>query len=170
MKSAETERIFRGKSELTNRLTHEFFFAKRQVLDVLEGILSSPKGIVLETALLGSAMRHKTLSNNIANANTPGFKRSDVLFENALQEALESASGQRIGLQATHAGHLAGQRGGLLPGAQQMGTHSMRNDGNNVDIDVEMAELAKNNLYYNAVAQDLGRHFTLLRSVINGGK
>jgi len=116
-------------------------------------------------------MRHKALSDNIANVNTPGFKRSDVQFSDALQEAIDSGKGQRMTLATTRAGHLsAGRNGSFGFSVQQMGNTTIRNDGNNVDIDIEMAEMAKNNLYYNAVAQDLGRYFTQLKSVINGGK
>ena len=44
----------------------------------------------------------------------------------------------------------------------------MRYDNNNVDIDVEMASLAKNSLYFNALARQVGAGFSQMRSVING--
>ena len=60
---------------------------------------------------------------------------------------------------------------GAVPKAQvqvQKDT-SIRLDGNNVDIDAEMAGMAKNSIYYQAVAQDIGRYFTSLKNAIKGG-
>ena len=47
---------------------------------------------------------------------------------------------------------------------------TMRTDGNNVDIDREMAEVAKNSIFYQANAQQLGRYYSTLKSVITGGR
>ena len=46
---------------------------------------------------------------------------------------------------------------------------SMRTDGNNVDIDAEMAAMTKNNIFYNAVAQSIGAYYTNIKSAIKGG-
>jgi len=135
---------------------------------VVKSILSSPQESVLEQALGAAALRHKVIANNIANVNTPGFKKSDVVFEDKLAEAM---SGKKATLARTHAKHLPGRQGGSFdPAIITDKTTSLRTDGNNVDIDAEMANVAKNTIYYDAVAQQLGRYFTNLKSAISGGR
>jgi flagellar basal-body rod protein FlgB len=134
---------------------------------VVNSILSSPQEIIMENALSGAALRHKVISNNIANVNTPGFKRTAVSFEDRLTEALQQESST---LARTNSRHLPGRKtGGFSPLLSVDSNTTMRTDGNNVDIDAEMANLAKNNIYYDAVAQQLSRYFTNLKSVISGG-
>ena len=53
---------------------------------------------------------------------------------------------------------------------EQESTTNMRLDGNNVDIDIEMAEVAKNQLYYNALANQMSSHIGKLKSVITSGQ
>lgn len=114
-----------------------------------------------------ASLRHKVLTNNIANVNTPGFKRSEVVFEDRLAEAM---AGKKLALARTNAKHLPGGRGGSsAPAVVTDATTSLRTDGNNVDIDAEMANVAKNTIYYDAVAQMLGRYYTNLKSAIKGG-
>jgi len=135
---------------------------------LVRSILSSPTENVLEKALAASALRHKVISNNIANVNTPEFKRSDVLFEDRLAEALNPS---KVEPARTHARHLAGRSGGgFSPEIVTESNTSIRIDGNNVDIDAEMANLAKNNIYYDAVAKQLARYFSNLRSAISEGR
>ncbi|NLZ51592.1 MAG: flagellar basal body rod protein FlgB, partial [Thermoanaerobacteraceae bacterium] len=52
---------------------------------------------------------------------------------------------------------------------REIKTITTRNDGNNVDVDEEMVKLAQNTLYYQALSQQVGAHFALLKTVINGG-
>lgn len=135
---------------------------------MVKSILSSPQEVVLERALAAAALRHKVISNNIANVNTPGFKRSDVVFEDKLTAAM---SAPPSALARTHAKHMAGRPGaGAGPSVVTDTATSLRTDGNNVDIDAEMAGIAKNTIYYDAVAQQLGRHFSNLKSVISEGR
>lgn len=136
---------------------------------MLKALLSSPKVSVLEQSLAAASLRHKVISNNIANVNTPGFKKSEVAFESLLQSALD---GTQLRMTSTNEKHFQIARSPLqvTPTMNTITDTSMRTDGNNVDVDIEMAELAKNNIYYNAVAQQLGQHFSGLKTVINGGR
>ena len=134
---------------------------------MVNSILSSPTESVLENALSASALRHKVISNNIANVNTPGFKRSDVAFEDKLAEALGQSSAM---MTRTNPRHLTGSQDDFTPSIVTDTSTSIRSDGNNVDVDVEMANLAKNNIFYDAVASILGRYFTNLSSAIKEGK
>ncbi|HWQ62626.1 MAG TPA: flagellar basal body rod protein FlgB, partial [Negativicutes bacterium] len=113
---------------------------------MVKSILSSPQETVLEQALGAAALRHKVIANNIANVNTPGFKKSDVVFEDKLAAAM---TGKPLPMARTHAGHLPGRQGdAFTPAVVTDTTTSLRTDGNNVDIDAEMANVAKNTLYY----------------------
>jgi flagellar basal-body rod protein FlgB len=134
---------------------------------VVKSILSSPPEMVLETALSAASMRHKVLSNNIANVNTPGFKRSDVLFEDKLAAALEQSSAQ---LTQTNEMHMPGSQMEFMPAIVTENNTSVRSDGNNVDIDSEMANVAENDLYYQSVATVLTKYFSMLSSAIKEGK
>ncbi|MGI6435377.1 MAG: flagellar basal body rod protein FlgB [Syntrophomonadaceae bacterium] len=126
-------------------------------------------------SLLNRAMditwRAKEVSaDNIANVDTPGFKRSEVLFQKNLQQAL-SLRGPK-GLAATHARHMQGRasrmKGGNSIIIDRITDSSYRNDGNNVDIDMEMAGLTKANLFYDALSQSMSNEIRLLRLAITG--
>jgi len=136
---------------------------------MFDTIVSSPCQKVMEKALGAAALRNQVISNNIANVNTPGFKHNDVQFEGVLAQALDNRS--KLSLSATNNRHIAGTAGTeIAPTITTSAETSMRVDGNNVDIDTEMANIAKNTIYYNAVAHQLGRYFTNLKSVIREGK
>jgi len=137
---------------------------------VLNSILSSPRAMVLEQALAASSLRQKVISNNIANVNTPGYKKSEVSFEDMLQSAM---SNDKLQMTQTNPKHLPlGQRGMSVPTPQVhiITNTSTRTDGSNVDIDIEMANLAKNSIYYDAVAQQLGSYFSGIKSAIREGR
>lgn len=90
----------------------------------------------LERAISGAALRQEVLANNLANAETPGFKRSDVDFHSTLAQAMKTDDAHAI--EATS-----------FSPQQEMST--LRADGNGVDIDVESANMAKNGLEYEAL-------------------
>jgi flagellar basal-body rod protein FlgB len=129
--------------------------------------------LALRKALDGAALRHQAIAENVANADTPGYKRTDVDFATTLKAALGEAPGGGITLARTRPGHLAGQRGGLgevRPALFRTSDTTARADGNNVDPDREMASLAENTLLYGALTQVLGRRLAMLRSAVNEGR
>ena len=108
----------------------------------------------LEVALKGTEARQSVLANNLANVNTPNFKRSDVSFQGALASALGSANGNTSVVDATSFT------------TSTDSASSMRADGNNVDVDVESANLAKNQLLYDSVmAIDTKRLHTMDQAI-----
>jgi len=135
---------------------------------VIQSITGSAQAYVLEKALSASSLRQKTISNNIANVNTPKFKRSEVLFEDILQQKMSGS--QQLDLAKTNEKHISTQSQALAPTMRMVADNSFRTDGNNVDIDIEMANMAKNSIYYDALAQQLSRYFTTLKSVIKEGR
>ncbi|HOB08028.1 MAG: flagellar basal body rod protein FlgB [Limnochordia bacterium] len=112
-----------------------------------------------------ASLRHKILSNNLANVNTPGFRRSDVDFSDLFEQ---SAS---MPIRTTHPQHVASSRrqGSGIRIVQDKAT-SIRNDGNNVDADREMILLLENQLHYQAMADVITRNLGVLRLVIGEGR
>jgi len=124
----------------------------------------------LETAVQSAEMRQRVISNNVANVDTPYFKRSEVLFEDLLSEAV-GGSGQTISGIRTNARHIPiGQSTASIPAPQVVSdeSSSMNNNGNNVDIDREMSLLAKNQLVYNLYIQQVNHDIKMMRTAIEG--
>lgn len=136
---------------------------------MLNSILNSTQVSILEKALSAASLRHKVISNNIANVNTPKFKKSEVSFEDQLAAAMDAKTAP---IARTHERHLPTKSAGINvePTVNTINTTSFRSDGGNVDIDSEMAGLAKNSIYYDAVAQQISKYFANIKSAINGGK
>ena len=102
--------------------------------------------------MLGSSARQSALANNIANANTPGYKRVDVDFHSVMEQALSDDS--------------VPAEGSLDFAAEPDGTGATRADGGNVDPDIEMASLAENSLEYQALAAVQKTRMRILDTVI----
>lgn len=137
---------------------------------MLEQLFTGGNFGLLEKSLAAASVRQRVSANNIANANTPGFKKSDVIFEDLLRQALADGSGLR---QArTHEYHFSKTAltiDQLQPRIVTSNATAVRNDGNNVDIEAEMAGIAQNNLYYNALAQQLSGRFNSLKTAMGQG-
>lgn len=120
---------------------------------------------LLKKGLDASSMRSKAISNNIANINTKGYKKYLVSFEENLQQSID-----HINLKTTESKHI---NDGAEPGEvklEQDLSSSMREDGNNVDIDNEMANQAANNLMYNALITQVNSKIALQRYIVNEGR
>lgn len=124
--------------------------------------LFNPTVTRLEAGLDAGSLRHRVISNNLANVNTPGFKSSDVKFA----DALGRASLQMRRMRAAHLGIAGGTESGAQVALNT--TNSVRHDGNNVDVEREMTNLAETELRYAALTQFAGRYFASLKAVING--
>lgn len=123
-----------------------------------------------EKALDGTWLRHEAISNNLANVNTPGYKREDVDFEQVLSDFL---SNNKIKMYHTNEKHFP--VGGetletLEPTIERESQISYRKDGNSVNIDTEMSELAKNQLRYNAITTQLNGQISRIKMAIQDGR
>ena len=135
---------------------------------MLEKLFGGTVG-VLQASLTGLGQRQRVLAENIANADTPHYKRFDLSYETQLQAAVDA--GAQAPLATTHPGHLSlGPRGlgEFRPELRRVEDSTLRNDGNNVDIDVEMTRLAQTSLTYSAVADLMKRKMGGLKDVIRG--
>lgn len=131
----------------------------------MSGWLNGPVLNVLQKELNASNLRQQVLSNNLANIDTPNFKRSDVDFQAVLNDALGQKSGD-LSLKLTSLRHIPGVAEGDGSGIVTDRTTSLRNDGNNVDVDREMSNVAENGLYYNSLTHTISSQLGLLRMVI----
>lgn len=121
-----------------------------------------------KNALDAYSLRQETISHNIANVNTEHFKAKTVNFETELKQAL---SQQSSGLKTTNKRHIGtnGQATGVTATIDQPRSETMMNlDGNNVDIDLEMANMAANQIQYNAMVQQIGNTLNNYHYVIKG--
>ncbi len=117
---------------------------------------------VLDKAADASWLRNEAISNNIANATTPGYKRQDVEFEAVLRKALGS---NRYESMDSKVGGITTDRLDARPYTDSEG-FSYRLDGNNVDIENENVMLAENQLKYQGLLASINHEFTSLQSVM----
>ena len=124
----------------------------------------------LKGAIAAAELRQQVVADNIANVDTPGFKRSEVLFEELLARQLGGSAAPTVAAKRTHPRHIAFGQGGSIVTPQFVtdSTTVMNNNVNNVDIDREMALLAKNQLRYNALVQQLNHEFSMIRTAVEG--
>jgi flagellar basal-body rod protein FlgB len=119
---------------------------------------------LLERSLQAASLRQAVIANNIANVDTPKFKRSDVRFEDLLQQELNGSvaqiSGRRTDPRHMYIGHSGKE---VTPEVVTDHTTAMNNNLNNVDIDAEMALLAKNQLRYNTLIQQVNHEIRLAK-------
>ncbi|MDP4143298.1 MAG: flagellar basal body rod protein FlgB [Bacillota bacterium] len=119
---------------------------------------------LLKKGLDASTQRSKVISNNIANVNTSNFKRSYVTFEDSLQNSIDN-----LAMEKTDTKHMDdGTSYGQIQ-VKQDTTSSMNSDGNNVNIDAEMANEAQNTLMYDALESQVNSRLSMERYVITGG-
>lgn len=123
---------------------------------------------ILQSALDASSLRQQVISNNIANADTPGFKAQQVAFEDLLKQHLSNQS-NFVG-NRTDPRHIVIGDPTLTPAPQIVENTDtvMQNNGNNVDIDQEMTNLSKNGLWYYTLTQQLDSQFQQLSIAITG--
>lgn len=117
---------------------------------------------VLNCAADAAWQRNEAISNNIANVDTPGYKRQDVAFESVLQQALGNNRYQSMDDKVANV-NLSRLRGRAYV---DYANYSYRLDGNNVDIENENVMLAENQLKYQGLISSINQEFTNLQTVM----
>lgn len=120
----------------------------------------------LTMGLDAAALRQRVIAHNLANLNTPGFKRSYVSFE----ENLKSAGAPALAPALTNQKHINPADEGVSPVVKRDSRPIQRTDGNNVDMEREMLEMVTNQLRYNALIQQAASRLGNWRMVINEGR
>lgn len=120
----------------------------------------------LEQSLNYASAKNRAISSNVANVDTPNYKSKNIVFKDVLNQSMSSS----IQAKRTDIRHLP------FTSSKDSGFHVVTNhntsynhNGNNVDIDKEMAELAKNQIYYNGLIDRINGKFGSLQTVIRGG-
>ncbi|MBQ4483005.1 MAG: flagellar basal body rod protein FlgB [Lachnospiraceae bacterium] len=116
---------------------------------------------VITKAADASALRNKTIANNIANIDTPHYKRQDVSFAANLQQALKNSRFEKLDQK------VASLNTNRLRGVvfTDNDAFSYRLDGNNVDVDTENVYMAENQLMYQGLTKSLSSEFQHFQTV-----
>lgn len=116
---------------------------------------------VLDRAADASWARNEILNNNIANATTPGYKRKDVKFESYLEQELRGSGSidQRINnIKLSNLNYTT---------YTDLSNYRYRLDESNVDMSVEQAELASEQIRYQALTTAMNSEFSRIRAAIS---
>jgi flagellar basal-body rod protein FlgB len=117
---------------------------------------------VLTKAADASALRNKTIANNIANIDTPHYKRQDVSFAANLQQALKNSRYKTLD-QKVNSLNTKRLKGVVFTDLE---AYSYRLDGNNVDVDTENVYMAENQLMYQGLTKSLSSEFEHFKAVL----
>ncbi len=128
---------------------------------MLDKLFGGDTFVATTHALDAATLRHTVYANNLANFNTPGYKRHEVSFEDKLSAAM-ATSDQPYGISGTSP--VAEVEASVMT----VNTTSTRTDGNNVDPETENAGVAANQLRFEALAQSVAGYFGSLKAVIAG--
>ena len=134
------------------------------------GNLFDPSFKILEKALDFCSLRHDILAANVANAETPNYRPFDLIFKEELKKVTNSKD--RLRLIRTNNMHLATSIDvdQIKPRLILVRPTVPSSDGNWVDIDYQMAQLAENSLMYQVMTRILSQKFNKLRYAINEGR
>jgi flagellar basal-body rod protein FlgB len=116
--------------------------------------LNIPQSDLLARLMDVAQLRHRVISQNLANVNTPGYHQLDVSFEEAFSRAL-GKKGEQGAL-------------GIRPRIVEGQGNAQRQDGNTVDLDKEVGSLNKNSLMFSTATQMLISRINMMRSAITG--
>lgn len=116
----------------------------------------------LGASLDAASTRNDIINNNIANVNTPNYKRKDIRFETELKHAFARAGEDTVDARVKNL-DLEALTPEIYTDYEEL---SYRYDGNNVSIQNELAILAKNQTKYNGMMALLNQDFSQLMSVM----
>ena len=120
---------------------------------------------VLNKAADASWLRHQAIANNIANIDTPYYKRQDVDFESVLEYELRHFQYEPLDVKVKNV-HLNRLDVGTYT---DMENYSYRIDKNNVDVDQEASQLAKNQIKYQGLVNSMTQEFSRTKTAIGNG-
>ena len=135
------------------------------MVNVNERSISDNTYNLLKKSMDASALRGKVIANNIANINTKGYKKLYVTFEDTLNDSMGKNT-----MKTNNNKHIQTGSGSGDIAVQRDESTSMRQDGNNVDIDLEMTNQAANTLMFNTLVQRVSGNISMKSYIIRGGK
>lgn len=119
---------------------------------------------ILDKAADASWMRENVITNNIANIDTPGYKRQDVDFESVLQKALGKTKYSSLDKKVRELNKDLGKL--TTTSYTDAANYSYRLDRNNVDENTENAELASESLRYQLLTTAITNNFSRMQTVL----
>lgn len=108
---------------------------------------------VLEASLGAETLRQKAIASNVANMQTPGYRRIDVKFEKLLAKAMDSDG--HIDLEEAE------------PELYQPKNTKVKSNGNDVNLEVEVGEMVKNSIRHKFIIRMLGKKYKGFDAAIN---
>ena len=128
-----------------------------------DSLFSNISSLTAKAALTGLSLRQQAISRNIANIDTPGYQAQTVNFQQALARLMDN--NVLLPMKTTDEAHLttAESKPFLTTSLRPGGT--LRADHNNVDIDVEMADMSEAGIQYQAISQAVSKNLLLLKTL-----
>jgi len=120
---------------------------------------------LLKKSMDASALRSKVSANNIANINTKNYKKLYVTFEETLNDSMSADA-----MKTENNKHMQVDSSSGKITVNRDESTSARQDGNNVDIDLEMTNQAANTLMYDALVAKVNGKISMKSYIIGGGK
>lgn len=112
---------------------------------------------ILETAMQASQFKNEAILNNLANVDTPGYKRKNVYFEGVLSNAIDKQ--EKTGVYSMDK---------VLSNLKiTSDDYSVRTDGNSVNVETEMVEFYKNSTKYDAIVNSVLSNSNITNSVLS---
>ncbi|WP_026689906.1 flagellar basal body rod protein FlgB [Alteribacter aurantiacus] len=131
-------------------------------------LFNNSTNTLLQSALNASVTRQHTISNNIANVDTPNYKAKKTVFSHELEKAVSNRS---MEANRTDVRHFTFNESSSLDAKIINRTNTSYNhNGNNVDVDLEMSDMAKNQIYYNALIDRMNGRFNSIQTVLGQGR
>lgn len=124
----------------------------------------------LQKALDGVWQRDEIISHNISNIDTPNYKKQGVSFEDQLQAIIQGNDFRGRKTRDRHMSIGMSDSEDFKPVTYTIDHTKMREDGNNVDIDSEMSNQAKNTIAYFYLAEKSSQNLRRIKNVVNEGR
>ncbi|OAT82848.1 flagellar basal-body rod protein FlgB [Bacillus sp. MKU004] len=118
----------------------------------------------LESGLDYASLNQKVISQNIANVDTPNYKAKEVDFKTVLNQTMQ------LDAKRTDSRHFTFKSADTHPAVKSRNAYQFNHNGNGVDLDKEMSNMAENQIYFNALSDRINGKFNSLKTVIRGGK
>ncbi len=135
-------------------------------MDIRDYLFGGDTRTLAYKSLDASTLRAKAISQNLANIGTPGYQRKEVNFEDQLQTALKA----KLAASQDQMGHMPAGKGvdfsALQPFVFEPKDQTLPGEINNVDVDMEAAKMAENQIFYSFVTKFVG--FDKYMSAISG--
>ncbi len=128
-----------------------------------DSLFSDVSSVTAKAALTGLSLRQQAISRNLANIDTPGYQAQTVNFQQALTRLVDN--NVLLPMKTTDDAHLTIAASKPLLSTSLRPGGSLRADQNNVDIDVEMADMSEAGIQYQAISQAVSKKLLLLKTL-----